>query len=62
MKVEIGKEKENGTKYTASLISEEKLGLPKKFDTWRDLRAYLNEERKKAQASGQPFELVRKSN
>jgi len=61
MKVEIAKEKENGTKFIASFPTEEGV-VTQNFDSWRGLRAYLREEKKKAEATGQPFELVRKSN
>jgi len=60
MKVEIGKEKENGTKYTASSVTEVGV-VTEKFDSWRGLRSYLKEVRKQAWESGQSFELVRKN-
>ena len=61
MKVEIGKEKTNGTRYTATVPSEKGV-VTENFNSWRGLRSYLREMRKQAQESGQPFELVRKSN
>lgn len=45
MKVEIGKEKGNGTKYTALLITEQGPALSQKFDSPRDLLTYLRKER-----------------
>ena len=37
MRIEIGKEKENGAKYTALLITDQGPALTQKFDTPRDL-------------------------
>ncbi|MDI6814338.1 MAG: hypothetical protein QMD10_12530 [Desulfitobacteriaceae bacterium] len=62
MKVAIAKAKENGTKYIASLVTEQGPALPQRFDNLRSLITYIREERDKARALGQPFDLVRKPN
>lgn len=63
MKVEISKVRWMWirTKYTALLIPDKGSALLQKFNSRKDLIAYLREQREKARAAGQPFEVVRKT-
>lgn len=49
-------------KYTALLIPDKGTALLQKFNSRKDLIAYLREQRERARAAGQPFEVVRKTN
>jgi len=61
MKVEIAKEKANGTKYIALLMTE-KEPVSQKFDTPLALLAFLREQNKLARQAGDTLDIMRRHN